>query len=97
MGLSNQNKKPEVDKGFHENFVDLNKKYGIPVSSKAKGFLKNLKLKLKKDVADRMHNLEHKHIDFDKVDEMTAEDFVGMCPHQRAEIMALRMKQYEET
>ena len=43
--------------------------------------LKSLTYNFKKNVGDRKHNLEHKHVDWDEIDDMKVEDFVDMCPH----------------
>ena len=66
--------------------MDLNKKYGIPVRRQAKSILENMRVNLQKIINHKIHHLQHKHIDMSKVDEMTQEDFVGMCPHQREKI-----------
>lgn len=77
---------------FHENYVDLNKKYGIPTRNRARRLLRNLKLKIKFNVGERKHNLEHKHVDMNKIDDMTEADFAGMCPHQREKIKQIRLR-----
>lgn len=71
---------------MHDNFVDLNKKYGIPVRKAAKMTLENLRKNLQKLVDIKKHNIEFSHIDMNKVDEMSEADYAGMCPHQREKI-----------
>lgn len=78
---------------FHANSLDLNKKYGIPVRKTARDVLANLRENIQKKVDHLKHHLEYKHIDMNKVDEMSAKDFEGMCPHQREKIRKLRLQQ----
>ena len=42
--------------------------------------LSSLTYKFKKTIGDKKHSLEHKHVDWNEIDDMAEEDFVDMCP-----------------
>ena len=55
--------------------------------------LLNLGKKFRVRIAEAKHNLEHKHVDWNKIDEMKQDDWTGMCPGQREKLKQLRIKQ----